>query len=453
MRIHFIAIGGAAMHNLAIALQEKDFEVSGSDDEIFEPSLSRLKEYELVPKEFGWFPDKINSEIDLVILGMHARQDNPELLKAQKEGIEINSYPEFIYNQCKNKTRVVIAGSHGKTTTTSMILHVMKKLHREFDYMVGAHIRGFDNMVKLTEAPVVILEGDEYFSSPIDMKAKFLWYQPHLSVITGIAWDHINVYPTKELYEKSFVDFLESMEENGKVFYFEGDKALKSLTQNARSDLNIKPYSTIDHQIIDHTTNLSLNGDLIPISVFGNHNLQNLQAAMMICNQLGIDENVFVESIADFEGAANRLELLAENGEIKIFKDFAHSPSKLQATVSACKNQFNDEKLLAVMELHTFSSLNPEYLQEYKDCMNDADTSIVFYSPETLKHKQLKEISSEEVSQAFGTKNLQVITDKNELRSSIVKYSSDHKIVLLMSSGKFSGIDLKDLSDELISDF
>lgn len=444
MRIHFIAIGGAAMHNLAIALKSKGWKITGSDDAFFDPSESRLREHGLLPDEPGWYPEKLSDDIDLVILGMHALKDNPELFRARELGLTIQSYPEFIYHQSLEKKRIVIAGSHGKTTTTSMILHVLKTLNLEFDFMVGAQIEGFDNMVRLSDAPLIILEGDEYFSSPVDPKAKFLWYKPHIALITGIAWDHINVYPTFESYEKCFSDFISGMEDGGKLFYFEDDCLLKVLAKFADDRISTFPYGTPDYKIENGKTILLTDEGEILVGIFGEHNLQNLEGARWICNSLGISDQDFYHSITTFEGAKNRMELIHEDDDIRIFRDFAHSPSKLKATVDACKKQYNDGKLLAIMELHTFSSLNKKFLKEYKGCMDSADTPIVFYSPETIAHKKLEDISMEDVRKAFNRPDLRVVASPVDLRKEVISLIPKHRTLLIMSSGNLGGIDIQE---------
>lgn len=450
MRIHFIAIGGAAMHNLAIALAKNGHEVSGSDDEIFEPSKSRLKEHNLLPNQMGWDANRITADLDLIILGMHAKKDNPELLKAQEMNIRINSYPEFIFEQSKNKKRVVIAGSHGKTTTTSMILHVLKKLNRSFDFMVGAQIKGFDTMVQLSDSKVIIIEGDEYFSSPIDMKAKFLWYKPDVAVITGIAWDHINVYPSKELYNEAFSNFIESIDEDGYLFYFRDDVELKKILKSTHKDIHIESYKSFDYKLENNETLAVINKSSYPLSVFGEHNIQNMQAARLVCHTLGISDDEFFKSITSFEGASNRLELIAESDSKKVFKDFAHSPSKLMATVKACKNQFPENKLLAVMELHTFSSLNKDFLEEYCNTLNDADVAIVYFDPAVIKHKNLENFDANDIIKAFNRQDLIVVNSGDDLRSEVLNHSKTCQTILLMSSGNFGGIDRNEMAIAIV---
>ncbi len=451
MRVHFIAIGGSAMHNMAIALYKKGFNVTGSDDEIFEPSKGRLEKCGLLPKQIGWNRDIITNEIDAVILGMHAREDNPELLKAREIGVKIYSYPEYIYEQSKDKIRVVIGGSHGKTTITSMIMHVLKDLDKDFDYMVGAQIEGFDTMVKLTkEAPIIILEGDEYLSSPIDRRPKFHWYKPNVALLSGIAWDHINVFPTFENYVDQFKIFADMIEDDGTLIYFDGDKYLNEISETLINNINKTPYNTHNHEVKNGSTFINDKGNEYQIEVFGEHNLQNLSGAKHVCNSIGISDVEFYESIKAFKGAAKRLQLLEKNEKTNVYLDFAHSPSKLKATTKAVKSQFPDRELIACMELHTFSSLKEEFLPQYKNSMKDADKALVYFNPETLKHKKLKEISENQVKNAFGTDNVLVFTSAEELKKVLLETSWSNKNLLLMSSGNFSGINFKDFSKKII---
>lgn len=452
MKVHLIAIGGSAMHNMAIALKEKGYEVTGSDDQIFEPSRSRLKKHGLLPKKEGWNPSSITKDLDVVILGMHARPDNPELKKAQELGLAIYSYPEYIYNQSREKVRVVIAGSHGKTSITAMVLHVLHHYNRDVDYMVGAQLEGFDTMVKLTdEAPVIILEGDEYLSSPIDRKPKFLWYKPHIALISGIAWDHINVFKTYEDYVEQFELFVEDMKDNSTLIYCEIDRELKRITEEkAAKKVNKIPYRTPSHKIINNQTILKTDEGDIPLKVFGNHNLQNLNGARLILNQLNITDEQFYKAIQSFTGAANRLQKLEENDTACIFKDFAHAPSKLKATTAAVKAQYPDRELIAIMELHTFSSLTKEFLKEYKGAMNSADRAIVYYNPKTIEHKKLDPIEKEDVRQAFNREDLSVRTDSEQLENYLRGLSLDNANLLIMTSGNFDGIDVEKLAGEII---
>lgn len=451
MKVHFIAIGGSAMHNLAISLCKKGYIVSGSDDEIFEPSRSRLEKSGILPEKFGWYPDKITTDIDAVILGMHAREDNSELLKARELNLKIYSYPEYLYEQTKNKIRVVIGGSHGKTTITSMIMHVLKYYNKDFDYMVGAQIEGFETMVSLTNnAPIAIFEGDEYLSSPIDRRPKFHLYKPNIAVISGIAWDHINVFPTFENYKEQFQIFINLIKEGGSLYYCELDNNLTDIIKKSENNIKKIGYGIHPYVIKKGITYLLFNDTKIPLKVFGEHNLQNINAAKFVCNKLDIKDAEFYKAISLFTGAANRLEILAENNSTKIFKDFAHSPSKLKATISAVKNQYSHKQLCAVMELHTFSSLNTNFLDEYNGSMNKADIAVIYYNPKVIEHKKLKSISKEQVKKAFRNKNINVFTDKESLITFIKQIDLTNKNLLLMSSGNFSGIDLKKFALDLI---
>ncbi|MFT6717364.1 MAG: UDP-N-acetylmuramate: L-alanyl-gamma-D-glutamyl-meso-diaminopimelate ligase [Saprospiraceae bacterium] len=449
MKIHLIATGGSAMHNMAIALHLKGYQVTGSDDEIFEPSKGRLKKYGLLPDNIGWNANNITSDLDAVILGMHAREDNPELLKAQELGLNIYSYPEYIFNQSKDKKRIVIGGSHGKTSITAMILHVLNELDFQYDYMVGAQLEGFECMVKLShDAPIIILEGDEYLSSPIDRRPKFHLYKPHTAVISGIAWDHINVFPTFDNYADQFQIFTDLIEDGGKLIYCESDSEVKSIGE--KFDGTSIPYGGHEHKIINGKTTLLDEGNEYPISVFGGHNLQNLNAALNVCSDLGIDKHDFYNAIANFTGASKRLELVRENTTSAVYKDFAHSPSKLKATSNAMKEQFENRSLVACMELHTFSSLNEDFLKQYEGCMDAPDTAYVFFSPKALAHKKLPDITSEQVHRAFGRDDLKVFTSSQELITALKSKNWENQNLLLMSSGNFEGVDFNELATELI---
>lgn len=451
MRVHFIAIGGSAMHNLALAMHGMGHQVTGSDDEVFEPSKTRLAAKGLLPEKMGWDADRITKELDAVILGMHARADNPELLKAQKLKIRIYSYPEFIYEQCKEKKRVVIGGSHGKTSITAMILHVLNYHKVDCDYMVGAQLEGFDTMVKLTDsAGIVVLEGDEYLSSPIDRRPKFHLYKPHIALISGIAWDHINVFPTFENYVDQFGMFIDLIEKGGTLIYCIEDEEVRQLAEESQSDIAKFPYGVPSHFTEDGKTYLLTDVGKVPLKIFGNHNLMNLTGARLVCGALGLTNAQFYEAIQSFKGAANRLELVAENGRVSVFKDFAHSPSKLKATVQAVKEQFPDRKLTACMELHTFSSLTSNFLKEYAGSMDAADEAIVYFNPHTLKHKKLPELDKKDVKKAFARKDLEVYTDSNELRKHLLSEKWRKRNLLMMSSGTFDGIDVPKLGKKVV---
>ena len=452
MNVHFISIGGSAMHNLALALKEKNYNISGSDDEIFEPSKSRLDKAGLLPKEMGWFPEKLHAGLDAVILGMHARADNPELLRAKELGLAIYSYPEYLYEQSKDKTRLVIGGSHGKTSITAMILHVLQLANMSIDYMVGAQLKGFNTMVKLSEeAKVMVLEGDEYLSSPIDRRPKFHLYKGNIAVLSGIAWDHINVFPTFDNYLDQFRIFIDTLEPNATLIYCELDKDLKELVEaHPRIDITKIPYQAHPHHVDNGTTYLELNNSTIPLLVFGHHNMQNLQAAHLSCRALGLSDEEFYTHIQSFRGAAKRLELIAKKDKSNVFKDFAHSPSKLKATIKAVRDQFGTQKLVACMELHTFSSLNKEFLQEYKNSMDSADVSIVYYNPHTIEHKKLEDISPEEVKQVFGNENILIFNNSEALKNYLESQNWTDTNLLLMSSGNYDGIDVDIFAKKLL---
>ncbi|MCD4790585.1 MAG: peptidoglycan synthetase, partial [Bacteroidales bacterium] len=440
MKVHFIAIGGSAMHNLAIALHKKGYNVTGSDDEIFEPSKGRLKKYGILPDKNGWFPERINNNIDAVILGMHAKEDNPELLKAKELNLKIFSYPEYLFEQSKNKKRVVIGGSHGKTTITSMILHVLNYFKINCDYMVGAQLEGFDVMVKISdEAPFMIFEGDEYLTSPLDKRPKFHVYKPDIALISGIAWDHINVFPTFDNYVEQFKIFADLITPNGTLIYCNADKNVNTIGLSARDDIIKMPYSIPEYVIEDGITKLIFKGQKIALKVFGEHNLLNINGARLVCNQLSIDDEAFYSAIVSFTGASKRLELVAANEHTTVFKDFAHSPSKLLATAKAVKNQFKNRQLVACIELHTYSSLNKKFLSHYKGCMDNVDIPKVYFNPHTIQLKKLPPVSEDQVKESFGNSNLEVYTDSSELMNDLLKIDWQGKNLLMMSSGNFDG--------------
>ncbi|WP_199117396.1 UDP-N-acetylmuramate--L-alanine ligase [Pedobacter sp. ASV28] len=450
MRIHLIAVGGAAMHNLAIALHKKGFEVTGSDDVIYEPSSSRLAKYGLLPAQMGWDERRIGSDIDVVILGMHARIDNPELLKAQELGLKIYSYPAYIYEQSKDKLRVVIGGSHGKTTITSMILHVLNYYQKDFDYLVGAQLNGFDTMVKITDsAPVIIIEGDEYLASPIDRRPKFHLYHANIAVISGIAWDHINVFPTFEDYVLQFSKFIDTITPRGKLIYCDNDIELKLTVEQSTASIEKIPYAIPEHEVIDGITYLL--PQRTPLKVFGDHNLMNLNAAKLVCEQLGIGQEEFYKAIASFSGAAKRLELLSAVNQTNVYKDFAHSPSKLKATLNAVKDQFKGRKLVAMIELHTFSSLNKVFLQEYKDSMKAADVAIVYIDDHTFTQKQMEPLTANDIQLAFNDNNILFFSNRSKLEEYLKNLDFKNANLLLMSSGNYAGMDLLTLAKELKS--
>jgi UDP-N-acetylmuramate: L-alanyl-gamma-D-glutamyl-meso-diaminopimelate ligase len=452
MRIHFIAIGGAAMHSLAIALHQKGHAVSGSDDEIFEPARSQLAKEGLLPDLAGWFPEKIQPDVDAVILGMHAHRDNPELQKALDLGVRVFSYPEFLYHETAGKTRVVIAGSHGKTTITSMVMHVLRENGIRFDYMVGSRLEGFDNMVSLdTNNRIAVFEGDEYLSSCLDPRPKFLLYQPKIALISGIAWDHINVFPTWENYTEQFRLFICNLPADGVLVYCNEDQMLSAMAGENNPGILKIPYGTPAYDVDEEGVSIGQSGIKYPMKVFGRHNMQNLEGARHICRQLGIDDTSFYRAISGFKGAGKRLQLLGKNRDTLIYLDFAHSPSKVEATVKAVKEQYPGHRIVACLELHTFSSLNRKFLGHYRHTLDDADKAVVYYNPETLRHKRLEDIDPHEVSEAFDTAGLEVIRSKEALDRFFKNSLWKNSVLLLMSSGNFSGLDAKALTEQILS--
>lgn len=451
-RIHFIAIGGSAMHNLAIALHQKGYEVTGSDDEIFEPSRSRLDNLGLLPERMGWYPDMLTSDIEAVILGMHARADNPELLRAQELGLPVYSYPAYFHEQTKDKTRVVIGGSHGKTTITSMIVHVLRHCGVEFDYLVGAQLSGFDCMVRLSSTSrVAVIEGDEYLASALDRVPKFHLYKPDIALISGIAWDHVNVFKTFPDYVDQFRKFIGFIEPGGKLVYCTEDPEVKALADEPGVSAARIPYGVPAHTIRDGITYLLTEQGEVPLHIFGRHNLMNLEGASLVCHQLGIGDREFHAAIASFHGAAKRLEKLAQHGARVVYKDFAHSPSKLKATVEAVREQYPGRRLVACMELHTFSSLSEGFLDEYRGAMDEADVAIVFYDPHAVQLKRLPPIPPERIRAAFGRADLKVITDPVAVMGAVRKDIAEASVLLMMSSGNFGGVDLPALAEAFIA--
>ena len=433
------------MHNLALAIQQKaGYTVTGSDDEIFDPARTHLAQAGLLPDEMGWHPERITPDIDAIILGMHAREDNPELVRARELGLRIYSFPEYLYEQTKDKFRIVVGGSHGKTTTTAMILYVLNRLGIEADYMVGAQIEGFERMVRLSDsAKYAVFEGDEYLTSPLDLRSKFLWYKPNTAILTGIAWDHINVFPTFDLYVDTFRKFVDTFEPNGTFIYYSGDENLQKIAQGARKDINCRPYSAYKGEVA--------------MQVFGQHNMENLQAACMACESIGVKPEDFYREIATFTGAANRLEKIAETDRCVAYKDFAHSPSKLRATVKAVRERYSDKCLVAAMELHTFSSLMADFLPQYNGCMAEADIAYVYFNPHVIEHKRLTPITADEVAAAFASPNIRVFTDSQALQQQLrdlfaTQLRNRPVALLMMSSGTFDGIDVKQFAGDLIAD-
>lgn len=450
MRVHFISIGGSVMHQLAIALHRKGYQVSGTDDEIFEPARTNLAAEGLLPAQIGWQPALITNGIDAIILGMHAKADNPELARAQELGLKIYSFPEYIYHESRQKKRVVVGGSHGKTTTTSMIMHVLRQLNQDFDYLVGARLEGFDQSVNITNAPVIICEGDEYPASTLEKKPKFHFLFPHVAILTGIAWDHINVFPTFPFYLEQFVIFIHKIEKGGLLIYNESDPVLKKLVEeNQRSDIRYQPYAVPEHRIEEGNTTVTIEGITGTLKVFGNHNLMNLYAAYYACKELGISATDFIAAIAGFTGAAKRLELLATGPTTRVYRDFAHAPSKVKATIEAVKQQYPNRKLVGILELHTFSSLNEAFMAEYKGAMDKADLAVVFYSRHALELKRMPDLPAEKVIAGFGKEGLLVMNDKEQLTQWLQSQSFENSNLVLMSSGNYDGIDMLTFAQQI----
>jgi len=443
MRVHFISIGGSVMHQLAIALKRKGYQVTGTDDEIFEPSRTNLEAEGLLPSQMGWQPELVTPDLDAIILGMHARQDNPELQKAIALGLKIYSFPEYIYHESQQKKRIVVGGSHGKTTTTSMIMHVLRTLNQQFDYLVGAKLAGFDQSVDITEAPVIVCEGDEYPASAIERKPKFHFLFPHVAILTGIAWDHINVFPTFEFYLEQFVIFINKIEAGGLLIYNESDPVLDKLVkEHHRADLRYQPYSVPTHTIDNGATTVTIEGHATGLKVFGNHNLMNLYAAYYACAEIGISAADFVQAIANFTGASKRLELLASNDQVNVYRDFAHAPSKVKATIDAVKQQYPNRELIAILELHTFSSLNEAFMSEYNGALAKADTAIVFYSKHALELKRMPDLPADKVREGFNQTGLLVMNHKEDLQNWLENRSFEQANLVLMSSGNYDGLDM-----------
>lgn len=450
MRVHFISIGGSVMHQLAIALHRKGYQVTGTDDEIFEPSRTNLLNEGILPKSFGWQPDLITKDLDAVILGMHARNDNPELQKAVELGLKIYSFPEYIFHESQQKKRIVVGGSHGKTTTTSMIMHVLRSLQFDFDYLVGAKLQGFDQSVNITNAPVIVCEGDEYPASAIEKKPKFHFLFPHIAILTGIAWDHINVFPTFDFYLEQFRIFISKIETGGLLIYNSSDPVLDQLVKEChRSDLRYQAYAVPEHAITNGQTVVTIEGFSISLKVFGNHNLMNLLAAYYACKEIGVQAADFVKAIADFTGASKRLELLASNETINVYRDFAHAPSKVKATIEALKQQYPNRKLIGILELHTFSSLNEQFMSEYNGALSKADTAIVFYSKHALEIKRLPDLPIEKIQDGFNQPGLLVMNDKKILEDWLEKTDFSNSNIVLMSSGNYDGLDMLTFAERI----
>ncbi|PUZ27230.1 UDP-N-acetylmuramate: L-alanyl-gamma-D-glutamyl-meso-diaminopimelate ligase [Chitinophaga costaii] len=448
-KVHFIAIGGSVMHQLAIALHKKGYQVTGSDDEIFEPAASNLAQEGILPPAIGWFPDRITPQLDAIILGMHARADNPELLQAQALGLKIYSFPEYIYQESKNKLRIAIGGSHGKTTTTAMIMHVLHQVGKAFDYLVGARLEGFAQSVNITDAPLIVCEADEYPASTLEKRPKFHFLHPQLAVLTGIAWDHINVFPTFDIYKEQFAIFIRTMEAGGTLIYNNADETLRQLVEVEGLHLKLVPYNTPIHMIRDGVTRIFFEEGYADLQVFGEHNLLNMHAAKLVCNELGINDETFLGAIASFTGAAKRLEVVEKTAQSVIYRDFAHAPSKVKATIQATQHQFPDRKLIAVLELHTYSSLNKDFLGEYAGAMDKADVPVVYFSKHALELKRLPDLDPALIKAGFHNERLVVISDKAALQTFLDAQSYKNANLLLMSSGTYDGLDIAALKNKL----
>jgi len=449
LRVHFIALGGSVMHQLAIALARKGYVVTGSDDEIFEPARSNLEKEGILPLKTGWYSQKITPDLDAVILGMHARGDNPELVKAQELKLKIYSFPEYIFQESRHKKRVVVGGSHGKTTTTSMIMHVLKAAGMDFDYMVGAHLPGFEYAVHLSDAPVIICEGDEYPASALEKRPKFHFLFPHIAVLTGIAWDHINVFPTFDFYLEQFRLFIRMIEPGGRLIYNETDPVLQEMVTAESGQLHKTGYGIPENQVQDGHTTVKLEGLRQQLRVFGTHNLLNLHAAWLVCRELGVPADSFLKHIAGFTGASKRLELMAENGSTRVYRDFAHAPSKVRATIAAMKEQYPGRRLIAVLELHTYSSLQAGFMQEYQGVLDPADAALVYYSAHALELKRLPPLDPQIIIRGFGNPKLEVLHSAQDLSQWLRKQSYEYSNLLLMSSGNYDGLDIATFAKEI----
>jgi UDP-N-acetylmuramate: L-alanyl-gamma-D-glutamyl-meso-diaminopimelate ligase len=446
MNIHFIAIGGSIMHNLAIELKNRGNRVTGSDDVIFDPGKSKLGKNGLLPEKQGWFPEKIHSDIDAIILGMHAKKDNPELIRATELGIPVFSFPEFIYNQTADMKRIAICGSHGKTTITSMIMHVLRLNNIEFNYLVGAELDGFENMVKVDPAVnMIIIEGDEYLASALRPVSKFLFYNPNITVLSGIAWDHINVFPTFDGYVNTFRELLKTLKPEDLLIYNDEDKLVGDLVKEFKNRFLQIGYCMPTYALTDNRITVNFNKNEFPLEIFGRHNLSNMEAARQVCKMFNIDANNFYNAMQSFKGAAKRLQLIKENKHTQVYLDFAHSPSKVQASVQATKEKYPNRELTACLELHTYSSLNKDFLKEYRNTLNEADTRIIFIDDHAMKIKNVA-LSAQDIKSLIGDDKIQVFTSTKKLEAAIRETTWKNKTLLMMSSGNFGKININDLA-------
>jgi UDP-N-acetylmuramate: L-alanyl-gamma-D-glutamyl-meso-diaminopimelate ligase len=436
-KIHLISIGGAVMHNMALALNNQGHKVTGSDDEIFEPSKTRLANKGLLPVKMGWNENNITADLDFVILGMHAKKDNPELLRAEALGVKVYSFPEYVYEQSKDKKRVVVAGSHGKTTTTAIIMHTLQQANLPFDYLVGSQLSGFETMVSLSDAPIIIIEGDEYLTSPIDLKPKFHWYKANIALITGIAWDHINVFPTFENYVEQFAIFIDDIDKDGALFWFDQDEELRQLIKNA--PCKNMSYDTPEFNLVKGQIFWIEDGESFPLQVFGKHNLQNMLGAQLVCEQLGISKTDFLRYMGSFKGTARRLEPMVTTKFDAAYRDFAHAPSKVTATVKAVCEQYQGKNTIAVLELHTYSSLRLDFLPHYANSLDGASTKIIYLNPHVFEMKKMPVIQDAAIYDTFGSDTV-IVTNSADLADKIETLNQTNSVLLLMSSGNFDGL-------------
>ncbi len=447
MRIHIIAIGGAVMHNLALELQSVGHQVTGSDDEIYDPARSRLQKAGLLPEKMGWDAHRITDDIELIILGMHAKADNPELLRSIELGLVIESFPEFVGNHAKDKRQLVVTGSHGKTTTTSIIMHYLKSQNQAMDFLVGAQLQNFDHMVGLSDAPYMIIEGDEYLSSAIDRKPKFLHYRADVLIITGIAWDHMNVFPSEAIYIDQFRQLLQRQAADSVVIFDTTDAKLVDLMNETAWPFKRIGYEGFFYHWKDGQNFVDWNTHTYPVALSGQHNMKNMQAAFLALNELAlIDEVKFFQEMESFTGPAKRMDVLYDSDSLVVLRDFAHAPSKLKATITGVREKYPDAELIACYELHTYSSLNKDFLPQYAHSMDAADQAIVFFSPHTLEIKRLEALDTEAIRAGFDRTDLQVFTDRTELNDALLAMRGEkQQVYLMMSSGVFGGLPLESL--------
>ncbi len=441
-KVHLIAIGGSIMHNLALALDSQGFMLSGSDDQIFEPARTRLKNRGICPEKEGWFSEKINTDLSFVVLGMHAKPDNPELVKALELGVKVYSFPELVAEMYSNSTRIVVAGSHGKTTTTSMMMHVFKALGKQFDYLVGAQLEGFDVMVALDKKEYSIIEGDEYLSSCLDPRPKFMHYSPQIAIITGIAWDHYNVFPTFDSYKNAFVQLIQSMKEGSLLLWYEGDSDLAELVGEYAQHLKTIAYKESEFVIQGNKCYLISEEACYSLEVFGRHNLQNMNSVIKVCEYLNFNSIDVCTSLSTFKGAAKRMQLLQNNGDLIIYQDFAHAPSKVKATINALRETYPYHHLHCFLELHTYSSLNKNFLPQYYSTVNECDEITIYFDPKALEIKRMEALDLQFIKDSFGRQNMNVIDNPAELKVQMDIARKGRGLLVFLGSGNWAGMEL-----------